>query len=64
MRSFANSIPEAPPAQILAECYAAFERSADLDVAFSLEPGRLVVEEPALDGPRRLRPSEVFDLLD
>ena len=63
-KTFSSELPLTPPPQVLAECYAAFERSADLDVDFSLAEGRLVTEAHTAEATRRLRPSEVFDLLD
>ena len=59
-KTFSTDVPVTPPAQVLAECFAAFERSADLDVDFDVDGGRLVIT----DGARHLRPSEVFDRLD
>lgn len=63
-KTFSSDLPGTPPSQVLAECYDAFERSAGIDVDFVRTDAGLVIELLTGDGPRELRPSEVFDLLD
>ena len=69
--SAGDAIPASPPASVLAEVFAAYLRTGELEelgirVDFDRDPdgGGLAI---ALRSPRaahRLRPSQVFDLLD
>ena len=64
------SIPQTPPAELLAELDAAAEaldeltaRAVRLTFAMDEQAGRLRIELREDDGPRPLTPTQLFDLL-
>jgi hypothetical protein len=69
--SAAGAIPASPPASVLAEVRAAYLRTGELEqlgirVDFDRDPddGGLLIALRSARGEHRLRPSQVFDLLD